>query len=123
MPRVDTVQGERVTLQSHRLAIIRRRHTHVSNEHGRQTPEASFPYTESKRQGLSITFRDKVVAETRLSLRVPKIMCFPTSAAIGGCKSPNREGQGIQARPVGRGTENPMCLDMRSLPLLPSSPI
>ena len=51
---IDVRRDQRVALEIDRLAIVGRRHPHISDQHVRQTLESMFPNTLPKRQGLSI---------------------------------------------------------------------
>ena len=54
MPLVDASCNQRIVLKIDRLAIIGRRHPHISDQHVRQTPESTVSHILTKRQGLSI---------------------------------------------------------------------
>jgi hypothetical protein len=51
---IDTGCDQRVALEIDRLAVVGRRHPHISDQHVRQTLGSIFSHTASKRQGLSI---------------------------------------------------------------------
>lgn len=54
MPMIDADRSQRVTLKINSLAIVARRHAHISHQHVRQTLKRVFSRILPKRQGLSI---------------------------------------------------------------------